>query len=103
MLMLEHLGVRADAAGSGVEALEALDRAAYDVVLMDIQMPEMDGLEASRRIRSDAKVDPQPLIIAVTASGTAEEQRKFVQAGVDQYLAKPIRLELLAAALTRAG
>jgi CheY-like chemotaxis protein len=102
VLMLEHLGVRADVAGNGVEALEALDGAAYDVVLMDIQMPEMDGLEASRRIRSDGKIDRQPVIIAVTASGTAEEQVKFVQAGVDQYLAKPIRLELLAAALTLA-
>ena len=66
-------------------------------------MPEMDGLEASRRIRSDAKVDPQPLIIAVTASGTAEEQRKSVQAGVERVPGRPIRLELLAAALTRAG
>ena len=103
VLMLDHLGVRADVAGNGVEALDALVTATYDVVLMDIQMPEMDGLEASRRIRSDTKVDPQPVIIALTASGTPEEQRKFAQSGVDQYLAKPIRLELLAAALTAAG
>jgi PAS domain S-box-containing protein len=102
VLMLEHLGVRADVAGNGLEALEALDGAVYDVVLMDVQMPEMDGLEASRRIRSEGKVDRQPVIIAVTASGTPEEQVKFAQSGMDHFLAKPIRLELLAVALNTA-
>jgi two-component system sensor histidine kinase/response regulator len=89
-------------AGNGLEALEALDGAVYDVVLMDVQMPEMDGLEASRRIRSEGKVDRQPVIIAVTASGTPEEQVKFAQSGMDHFLAKPIRLELLAVALNTA-
>ena len=72
LLLLQKVGYRADVAANGVEALEALERQPYDVVLMDVEMPEMDGLEATRRIRRMAPVEPRPRIIAVTAKALQE-------------------------------
>jgi len=98
-LMLTRLGHLVDVAGNGCEAVEALRRAAYDVVLMDVQMPEMDGLEATRRIRGELPVARQPRIVALTASVTAEDRLACRDAGMDAYLAKPVRGPELSAAL----
>jgi CheY-like chemotaxis protein len=96
--LLERLGYRADLAGNGLEALESLERQPYDVVLMDVQMPEMDGLEASRRIRAGRFV-PAPRIVALTANALQEDREMCLAAGMDDYLSKPIRVEELTAAL----
>ena len=101
--MLRKLGYRADVAADGREALESLERQNYDIVLMDIQMPEMDGLEASREIlkRWPDRAD-RPWIIALTANAMLGDRDKCIAAGMDDYLAKPIKLEALAGALNRA-
>jgi PAS domain S-box-containing protein len=101
LLMLGRLGYRADVAGNGAEALAALRRAPYDVIFMDVQMPEMDGLEATRRIRSEVASDNQPVIIAMTANALTEDRNRCLEAGMDDYLAKPFRMEQLKAALAR--
>ena len=72
--MLAKLGYRVDVADNGVEALEALTRQPYDLVLMDVQMPEMDGLEATRRIRATRPAADQPRIIAITANAMAGDR-----------------------------
>jgi signal transduction histidine kinase/CheY-like chemotaxis protein/HPt (histidine-containing phosphotransfer) domain-containing protein len=102
LLLLETMGYRADVAANGVEALKAVERDRYDVVLMDVQMPEMDGLEASRRIH-ERLASRRPHIIAATANAMQDERERCLAAGMDDYLSKPIRLEALAAALRRAG
>jgi CheY-like chemotaxis protein len=98
LLLLESMGYRADVAANGVEAVEAVDRLPYDLVLMDVQMPEMDGLEATRRIRADGPAT-QPRIVAMTANAMQGDRDACLAAGMDDYLAKPIRPEALAAVL----
>ncbi len=100
-LMLAKLGYRCDVAGNGVEALEALRRQAYDLVFMDVQMPEMDGLEATRRIRSDWAPADQPRIVAMTANAVAGDREECLAAGMDDYLSKPIRMSELVGAIER--
>jgi PAS domain S-box-containing protein len=102
-LMLRKLGHRVDTVANGREALEAVLRQAYDVVLMDIQMPEMDGLESTRRIRNEVPADRQPYIVAVTASALIADRDASAAAGMDDYLPKPVRAEQLAAVLDRLG
>ena len=87
--MLKDTGYVADVVGNGLEAVEALRTLAYDVVLMDIFMAEMDGLEATRIIRSSKKMTGKP-IIALTANAMPGDQEKFLEAGMDDYLAKPV-------------
>ena len=99
--VLERLGYRADVAANGLETLEALERQPYDVVLMDVQMPELDGLDASRRICERWPSETRPRIIAMTANAMLEEREACFAAGMDDYVAKPIRPELLAEALRR--
>jgi PAS domain S-box-containing protein len=99
--LLDRLGCRADIATNGLEALEALRHAPYDVVLMDVEMPEMDGLEATRRIRAERPPDQQPRIIAMTANAMQGDRERCLAAGMDDYLSKPIRRQELAAALAR--
>jgi len=105
MYMLRRLGLTADLAEDGLAAVTAVQRAAYDVVLMDVQMPNVDGLTATRRIR--AASIPQPRIIAMTANAMAGDREVCLEAGMDDYLSKPIDLDSLRAALvtaaTRAG
>jgi len=98
--LLAKLGYEAEVVATGVEALEALDRKHYDVVLMDVQMPELDGLEATRRIRQGRPHGP-PRIVAMTANALQEDREACFAAGMDDYLAKPIRIEQLAEALQR--
>ncbi|MGE5249229.1 MAG: response regulator, partial [Bacteroidota bacterium] len=101
LLMLEGLGYRADIAANGLEVLEALDRQFYDVILMDVQMPEMDGLEATRLIRQRWPGEASPRIIAMTANVTMDDRQACIEAGMNDYLPKPVRVEELMAALNR--
>ncbi|HUO74701.1 MAG TPA: response regulator, partial [Solirubrobacteraceae bacterium] len=98
LLLLESMGYRADVVANGVEAVEAVNRVPYDLVLMDVQMPELDGLEATRRIRADGP-SIQPRIVAMTANAMQGDREACLAAGMDDYLAKPIRPEALATAL----
>jgi CheY-like chemotaxis protein len=98
MLMLVHLGYRADAVANGIEALQAMEHQTYDVVLMDVKMPEMDGLEATRIIRQRWPTDG-PRIIAITAYALKGDREKCLEAGMDGYLAKPIWLDELRMAI----
>ena len=101
LALLDRLGYSADVASNGREALEALERQTYDVVLMDIQMPELDGLEASRRICERWPADARPRIVAMTANAMPEDREACLAAGMDDYVAKPIRPEVLAEALRK--
>ncbi|HET7235244.1 MAG TPA: PAS domain S-box protein [Actinomycetota bacterium] len=101
LLLLEKIGYRADVAANGVEALEALERQTYDVLLMDVEMPEMDGLEATRQIHQRWARERRPHIVAVTAKAMQGEREQCLQAGMDDYLTKPIRVDELAGSLSR--
>jgi CheY-like chemotaxis protein len=100
--LLDQLGYRADVASNGIEALRALEQQPYDVVLMDVQMPDLDGLDASRRIRERWPAEFRPRIIAMTANAMPEDRAACLAAGMDDYLAKPIRPHELGVALSRA-
>jgi CheY-like chemotaxis protein len=99
--LLSKMGYRADVAGNGQEVLQALKRQPYDVVLMDVQMPEMDGLEATRRICQQWTPRERPHIIAMTANAMQGDREMCLAAGMDDYLSKPIRVEELVKALSR--
>ena len=98
--LLQQMGYRADLASNGVEAIECVARQPYDVVLMDVQMPEMDGLEASRRITAQWPVGARPRIVAMTANAMQGDHEECLAAGMDDYLTKPIRVDQLVEALT---
>jgi GAF domain-containing protein/CheY-like chemotaxis protein len=100
--LLDRMGYRADVAGNGLEAIAALEGAAYDVVLMDIQMPELDGLEATRRIRRRWPADG-PRIVAMTANAMDGDREACLEAGMDDYIAKPIVPDALQATLVAAS
>jgi signal transduction histidine kinase/ActR/RegA family two-component response regulator len=97
--MLKRLGYAADLVENGREALDAVERCDYDVVLMDVQMPELDGLEATRRLR--ARPEDRLWIIALTAHALDEDRRQCLAAGMNDFLSKPIQLADLSAALAR--
>ena len=96
------MGYRADLASNGVEAIECAERQPYDVVLMDVQMPEMDGLEASRRIVARWPNGGRPRIIAMTANAMQGDREECLAAGMDDYVTKPIRVDALVEALNQA-
>lgn len=100
---LSRIGYRADVAANGQEVLEAVGRQTYDVILMDVNMPEMDGVEATRRIRRQWPPDVQPRIIAMTANAMQGDREVYLQAGMDDYVSKPIRVQDLIEALLRAS
>lgn len=99
--MIEHMGYSADVTRNGAEALAALQQQAYDVVLMDVQMPVMDGLEAARRIRAEIPAERQPRIIAITANAMPDDRARCLAVGMDDYISKPIAIQALVAALAR--
>lgn len=101
--MLAKFGYRIDVAGNGLEVLDALKRQDYDLVLMDVQMPEMDGLEASRLIHQRFPPDLRPRIVALTANALTEDREACIAAGMDDYLSKPVRSKELQLALARCG
>jgi GAF domain-containing protein/CheY-like chemotaxis protein len=101
--LLQQLGYRADLASNGVEAVESVERQPYDVVLMDVQMPEMDGLEAARRITARWPSGQRPRIVAMTANAMQGDREECLSAGMDDYVTKPIRVERLVEALTQSA
>ena len=105
--LLSQMGYRADVAANGLEAIQAVERQPYDVILMDVQMPEMDGLEATRAICARSATSgvgtagARARIIAMTANAMQGDRELCLEAGMDDYLSKPIRVDELAAALER--
>jgi signal transduction histidine kinase/ActR/RegA family two-component response regulator len=97
--MLQRVGYRVDAVANGLEVLEALERQTYDVILMDVQMPEMDGIEATRRIRATLPAHRQPTIIAVTANASVQDRDRCLGAGMDDFLRKPVTADAMARTL----
>jgi signal transduction histidine kinase/DNA-binding response OmpR family regulator len=101
MRLLQQMGYRADLASNGLEAVESVHRQTYDVVLMDVQMPEMDGLDATRTICATWGPQKRPRIIAMTANAMQGDRDLCFAAGMDDYVTKPIRVERLVEALTQ--
>ena len=101
--VLERLGYKADLVGDGEAAISSFAEGQYDVILMDIEMPDMDGLEATRLIRASGSAGSrQPFIVALTANAMAGDRERYLEAGMDDYLSKPLRVEELVASLKRA-
>ena len=98
--MLARWGCRPDVAANGLEVLAAVRRQHYDVILMDVQMPEMDGMEATRQIRAQLPAEKQPHIVALTANALAEDRQRCLAAGMDDYLSKPLRVAQLVRVLS---
>jgi GAF domain-containing protein/CheY-like chemotaxis protein len=97
--LLQQMGYRADLASNGIEAVESVQRQTYDVVLMDVQMPELDGLDATRRICSLVPPGERPRIVAMTANAMQGDRDACLAAGMDDYVTKPIRVDALVEAL----
>ena len=93
--ILKRIGYRADVAANGLEVLQAFERQTYDVVLMDVQMPEMDGVEATRSLRASLPPNRQPHIIALTANVLPGDRECYLAAGMNDYLGKPLSVEQL--------
>jgi len=102
LLMLARLGYRADLAADGREVLEAMARQPYDIILMDVHMPEMDGLEATRSLRTNPPPGRRPWIIALTAGVMQSDREGCLEAGMDDFITKPIKLAELSTALAQA-
>jgi CheY-like chemotaxis protein len=100
--MLARMGYEADLAATGREAVQAVERRRYDLVLMDVQMPEMDGLEATREIVSRIPAAQRPWIVAMTANAMDSDRQRCMEAGMNAYIAKPIQVEELVAAVLAA-
>ena len=98
--MLKRLGYRADVVANGIEALHALERQSYDLVLMDVRMPEMDGLEATRIIR-ERWPDNGPKVIAITAYALQGDREKCLAAGMNDYISKPVKIIELTEVLSK--
>jgi PAS domain S-box-containing protein len=101
--ILTQMGYRPDVVQNGLEVIQALERQKYDVILMDVQMPEMDGLEATRQVRQRWTGAKRPWIIAMTANAMESDRQMCYEAGMDSYLSKPVRIEALEAELTRSS
>jgi len=102
LLLLKRLGYSADLAGNGLEAVESVRRQCYDIVLMDVQMPEMDGLTATQEIRKEVSGDHQPLILAMTAGVTEYDRTQAMRVGMDGFIQKPVKVAELKRAMDEA-
>jgi CheY-like chemotaxis protein len=98
--ILERLGYRADTATNGLNALTTVQKQPYDLIFMDVQMPQMDGIEATRRIRQQVPAAEQPWIVAMTAHALAGDRERYLACGMNDYISKPIGVEALAKVLT---
>ena len=103
MRSVELLGHRVASAENGLIALELLRAEPFDLVLLDMEMPEMDGLEASRRINARWKADERPRIVAMTANAMQGDREECLAAGMDDYVTKPIAIDRLVEALSNAN
>jgi CheY-like chemotaxis protein len=101
--VLLQFGYEANVASNGQEALEMLEQQKFQLVFMDVQMPGMDGLEATRHICKHFKPSERPYIVAMTANAMKEDREQCMAAGMDDYVSKPIRTEEVKAAIERAG
>jgi CheY-like chemotaxis protein len=101
LIMLQKLGISVDVAATGVEALDALIGVSYDLILMDCQMPEMDGYEATRRIRERERGKRRIPVVAMTANAMVGDREKCLEAGMDDHIPKPVRKDALHLALCR--
>jgi CheY-like chemotaxis protein len=103
VLMLEHLGCAVKAVGNGQEALNVLSESSFDIVFLDVQMPEMDGFEAARRIREPASsvLNHKVPILAITAHVSLDYQQRCYEAGMNDFIAKPIRMNDLTKAVSK--
>ena len=99
--LLSRMGYRADVAANGLEAIDAVERQPYDLVLMDVQMPEMDGLEATRHILDRVEATRRPCV-AMTANAMDGDREQCIEAGMQGYISKPIRVDALVEALLTA-
>src|SRR5687768_974108 len=100
-LLLERLSQTADIVSNGVEAVKAATQLPYDLILMDVLMPEMDGLDATREIRAKLPKHQQPRIVAMTANALTGDRERCLAAGMDDYISKPVQLEELAKVMQR--
>lgn len=101
LLMLRRLGYEADAVGDGIEVLQALEQRHYDLILMNIGMPKMDGITATQEIRARWPVAQQPIIIAITAYLLPDGRDRCLAAGMDDYIVKPVQMGELAKMLSK--
>lgn len=101
--MLDKFGYRPDVVSDGTEAIDSLKRQPYDVILMDMQMPVMDGVTATQIIRNEIKPEPAPTIIAMTANALVGDRDKYLEAGLDDYISKPVRIKELEKMLNKVG
>lgn len=97
--MLRRLGYRADMVANGLEAVEAVRRQTYDVVLMDVQMPEMDGVAATQIIKNEFDLGDCPRVVAMTANALSDDRRRYLDAGMDDYISKPVNIDELVTVL----
>ena len=101
--MLSKYGYRPDVVANGQEAVDAVRERPYDILFMDIQMPEMDGITATKMIRSEIDTEFQPIIIALTANAMAGDREIYLEAGMDDYLSKPIEMRTLKRVISKYG
>jgi CheY-like chemotaxis protein len=101
--ILENIGYEADVAENGIEVLDKMDKKSFDIIFMDIQMPEMDGYEATRHICEKFDKKSRPLIVAITANAMQDDKDKCLAAGMDDYLSKPIRKDDIITLLEKLG
>ncbi|MDX2003175.1 MAG: response regulator [Chitinophagales bacterium] len=99
--MFNRLGYQADVAANGLEVLHAFQRQQYDIVFMDVQMPEMDGIVATEKLRATMPNPHSPIIVAMTANAMEEDRQRCLSAGMDDYIAKPVKLEIIKASIEK--
>src|SRR5262249_3798896 len=102
LLLLKRLGYGADTAANGIEVVQALETHRYDIIFLDVRMPKMDGYEAARRICAQP-IAVRPRLVAMTGNAMQGDRERCLEAGMDDYISKPVRVEELTAALERWG